>query len=188
MQLKPILAILLAALFINACATDKNEFLITNGAIGPLKKDSPIKAVDSLFANDSIVKLSPLSNALGTQGQVEIYDREGNKLLLISPDDEKDPNSLISDVLVFDTRYATKAGFNPGSTFKDLKAQYEIKAVENAINAVIVFLKDSDIWVTIDKKQLPEEIRYNFNAKVEATQIPDEATFKYFMIGWNNQD
>jgi len=188
MKLNHLIALLLIALLAANCGKDQNEFLITKGAIGPLTKDMPIKSVDSIFANDSIVKLSPIQNALGTQGQVEVYDSEGKKLLLITPANEKDPESRISDILVFDNRYATKGGFNSGSTFRDLKAQYEVKAVENAINAVVVFLKDSDIWVTIDKKELPEDIRYNFNAAVEATQIPDEAGFKYFRIGWNTEN
>lgn len=187
MKIRTLLLVVTFAMLVVQCGRENDYFLISGSAVGPLTIDSPIKAVDSLFANDSIVKLNPVKNTLGTQGQVEIYDRDGNKLMLITPGNENDPESRISDILLFDTRYATKEGINPGSTFGELKKQYEIKAVENAINSVIVFLKNSDIWVTIDKNQLPEDIRYNYNSPVEATQIPDEATFKYFRIGWNTE-
>ena len=69
-----------------------------------------------------------------------------------------------------------------------MKKSYEISGVQNAINSVVVFLKNSDIYLTIDKKQLPENIRYNYNAKIEETQIPEEASFKYFMINWDHPE
>ena len=105
--------------------------------------------------------------------------------MTISPNDERDPESVITNIQIFDERYTTPSGLNKASTFKDIKANYEIAGVENAINSVVVFLKNSNVYVTIDKKELPEDIRYNYSAKVEASQIPDEAKFKYFMIGWD---
>ena len=122
---------------------------------------------------------------IGTQGEVEVYDKAGKKLLLLSPENETDPNSVITNIQIFDERYMTDKGLHAKSTFADVKANYEIEGVENAINSVVVFLKDSDIYLTIDKKELPEDIRYNYSAKVEASQIPETATFKYFMIGWD---
>lgn len=167
------------------CAEKTDPFAIAPGSIGTLTKEVQMKQLDSIFAKDSLVKLNPVENALGTQGEVEIYDKSGNKLLLISPDDESDPNSKITNIQVFDGRYKTEKGLGPKSTFGDIKKNYTVAAVQNAINSVVVLLKDSDIYVTIDKKQLPENIRYNYSAKIEATQIPEEATFKYFMIAWD---
>ena len=115
-----------------------------------------MKEVDSIFATDSIVKLNPIENALGTQGEVEIYDTDGNKLLLLSPEDENDPNATITNVQVFDSRYKTEKGLNSASTFKDVKTNYTVSKVETTINSVVVFLKDSEIYLTIDKKELPE--------------------------------
>jgi len=178
----------LIVLTIIGCAKEKDPFLIGKGTLGHLSKDVKMKQLDSIFANDSIVKLNPIEGALGTQGEVEIYEKGGAKLMLISPDDESDPESAITNIQVFDDRYRTDSGLNPGSTFVDVKANYEIVAVENAINSVVVFLKDSDVFITIDKKHLPENIRYNYSAKVESTQIPDTAPFKYFMIGWDIEE
>jgi len=144
-----------------------------------------MKQLDSIFANDSIVKVGQIEDAPETQGEVEIYEKGGKKLMLLSPEDEKDPNSVITNIQIFDERYITDKGLGKGSTFGELKANYEIAAIENAINSVVIFIKDSDVFITIDKKQLPENIRYNYNAKIEASQIPDTATFKYFMVGWD---
>lgn len=170
------------------CAKKSDPFAIASGSIGNLTKEVQMKELDSIFAQDSLVKLNPIEGALGTQGEVEIYDKTGNKLLLISPEDESDPESKISNIQVFDGRFKTDKGLGPESTYGDVKKNYTVSGVQNAINSVVVFLKDSDIYLTIDKKQLPENIRYNYSAKIEETQIPDEAKFKYFMISWDQPE
>ena len=178
----------LSALFFIQCSTKNDPFLIGQGTVGDLTKETQMRQIDSLFANDSIIKLSPVKDALGTQGEMEIYEKGGAKLLMLSPEDENDPNSVISNIQVFDNRYKTAKGLHKGSTFKDVKANYTISDIESTINAVVVFLEDSDIFITINKNQLPENLRYNPNATIEASQIPDEATFKYFMIGWDSDN
>jgi len=182
---KTLIVAILTGIIVSQCGKKEDPFSIQKGMVGNLTQRVEMRQIDSLFSKDSIVKLNPIENALGTQGEVEIYEKGGAKLLLVSPADEKDPKSKITNIQIFDPRYHTEKGLTINSTFADVKAQYEIANVENAINAVVVFLKDSDIYLTIDKKQLPENIRYNYSAKVEASQIPDEATFKYFMIGWD---
>ncbi len=173
-----------SALLFVQCGKDSDPFLIKNGAIGNLNKEIKIKQIDSIFAADSIVKINSSPNALETQGEVEVFEKGGKRLLLLSPNDEGDPNSTITNIQVFDARYKTEKGLNSGSTFKDVKANYTIDNIETTINAVVIFLKDTDVYLTIDKKSLPEELRYNMDLEVEASQIPDDAPFKYFMIGW----
>ena len=182
---KTLLFAAIATMLFVQCKEEKDPFAISEGAIGPLTKKTQMKQLDSIYAQDSIVKLNPVTGAIETQGEVEIYDKDGVKLLLLSPYDESDPTSMIANIQVFDARYKTEKGLTNASTFKDVKANYEIAAIQNAINSVVVFLKGTDLYLTIDKKELPEEVRYNFNQKVEASQIPDTAKFKYFMIGWD---
>ena len=178
----------LTALLFVQCGKEKDQFLIQNGRIGDLTEETQMKQIDSLFANDSIVRLNPIKDALGTQGEVEIFEKGGAKLLLLSPNDENDPNSTISNIQVFDSRYKTKKNLTNASTFKDVKANYKIADLETTINAVVLFLENSDVFITIDKKQLPENLRYDPSIEIEATQIPDNATFKYFMIGWDQEE
>jgi len=185
---KTILISLITILLFVQCEKESNRFLIQKGAIGNLTKSTPIKQIDSIFAQDSIVWLNPINNSLGIQGEIEIFEKGGKKLLLLSPENENDSNSVIINIQVFDDRYKTEQGFNSGSTFKDLKENYKITAIDNAINSVVIYLEDSEIFITIDKKQLPENVRYNYTTKIESTQIPLEATFKYFMIAWDIDD
>ena len=185
---KTLLLGVIATLLFVQCTEEKDPYLIKNGELGHLTKKMHMKQVDSIFSMDSIVSLSSIENTLGTQGEVEVYEKGGKKLLLLSPDNETDPNSVITNIQVFDARYKTEKGLNLNSTFGDVKANYEIAAIQNAINSVVVFLKDSEIYLTIDKKELPASLRYNNNIKIEVTQIPNEAKFKYFMIGWDIED
>lgn len=181
---KTLLIIGIVSLAFVQCGKDSDPFLITNGSIGNLNKEIKIKQIDSIFAEDSIVKINSSPNALETQGEVEIYEKGGKKLLLLSPDNENDPNSTITNVQVFDSRYKTEKGLTTASTFKNVKENYTIDDIETTINAVVIFLKETDVYLTIDKKSLSEELRYNMDLKVEASQISDDAPIKYFMIGW----
>lgn len=183
---KTILFGTLSALLFIQCGKDNDLFLIKEGAIGSLNKEVRMKQIDSIFAQDSIVRLNPIPDALGTQGEVEIYEKGGAKLLLLSPFNESNPESVISYIQIFDDRYTTEKGLTQASNFKFVKDNYTIADIETLINAVVIFLEDSDIYLTIDKKSLPESLRYNPSISIEASQIPDDATFKSFMIGWDN--
>jgi len=170
------------------CAKERNPFLISNKAVGDLTIGMKIKQVDSIFAMDSIVRLSPRQNQSSPFGELEIYEKSGKKLLLISPENNYDPDALIENFQFFDDRYKTVKGLNINSTFKDIKENYEIANIETTLSTVLIFLKDSDLFINIDKKELPENFRYNPNLVIDVTNIPNEAKIKYFMLSWKIDD
>ena len=184
---KTLLLAAFVAILFTQCTKKQDAFAINNGQIGHVTNTTSMKQLDSIFANDSIAPLNNVKDALGTQGEVEIFAKDGTKLLRLSPDDESNPNAVINTVRVYDARYKTDKGLSIKSTFKDLKDNYEISGTQTSIDAVVVFLKDSDIYITIDKKELPGNLRYNPSLKIEASQIPDTATFKYFMLAWDGE-
>ena len=49
---------------------------------------------------------------------------------------------------------------------------------------VVIFINDSNFFFTIDKNELPSELRFDMSKKIEAIQIPVHSKIKYFMIGW----
>jgi len=178
---------LMVFLFVQ-CAKEKDPFLISNKAVGNLTIGMKIKQVDSIFAMDSIVRLSPRQNQSSSFGELEIYEKSGKKLLLISPENNYDPDALIENFQFFDDRYKTVKGLNINSTFKDIKENYEIANIETTLSTVLIFLKDSDLFINIDKKELPENFRYNPNLVIDVTNIPNEAKIKYFMLAWKIDD
>ncbi|EDM43871.1 hypothetical protein SCB49_09775 [unidentified eubacterium SCB49] len=178
----------LSVLVFVQCETKQDPFAISESQVGLLTKDTQIKQLDSILTMDSIVKLSSIKNVLGTQGEVEVYEKGGEKLLLVSPHDETDPNSTIENIQFFDARFKTAKGLSINSTFKDIKDNYTIENIQTTFNSVVIFLKDSNLFITIDKKQLSENARYDPSLKIEASHIPDTATFKYVMIGWDKEE
>jgi hypothetical protein len=187
-MIKKIFFIGLVVFLFVQCAKEKNPFLISNNAVGNLTIGMKIKQVDSIFAMDSIVRLSPRQNQSSPFGELEIYEKSGKKLLLISPRNNYDTDALIENFQFFDDRYKTVKGLNINSTFKDIKENYEIANIETTLSTVLIFLKDSDLFINIDKKELPENFRYNPNLIIDVTNIPNEAKIKYFMLSWKIDD
>ena len=183
-MLKKIIAIVSVTLLFIECKEEINPFLISNDSVGALTRGMTIKEIDSIFAQDSIVKLYAQNEELPTQGEVEIYKKNGTKLVSISPVTNNDPDALISNFQFFDPSYKTDKGLNLSSTFKDIKANYKISNIETTISTVVIFLEDSDLFINIDKNELPENFRYNPNLVIDITNIPDEAKIKYFMLSW----
>ena len=183
-MLKKIIAIVSVTLIFIQCKEEINPFLISNDSVGALTRGMTIKEIDSIFAQDSIVKLYAQNEELPTQGEVEIYKKNGTKLVSISPVTNNDPDALISNFQFFDPRYKTDKGLNLSSTFKDIKANYKILNIETTISTVVLFLEDNDLFINIDKNELPENFRYNPNLVIDITNIPDEAKIKYFMLSW----
>jgi hypothetical protein len=183
-MLKKIIALVSVTLLFIQCKEEINPFLISNDSVGTLTRGMTIKEIDSTFAKDSIVKLYAQNEELPTQGEVEIYEKNGTKLVSISPVTNNDPDALISNFQFFDPRYKTDKGLNLSSTFKDIKANYKISNIETTISTVVIFLEDNDLFINIDKNELPENFRYNPNLVIDVTNIPDEAKIKYFMLSW----
>lgn len=171
--------------FIISCEKEQDPFLISANNVGRLNKDVKINQLDSIFAGDSIVKQVSNSELYRKSNEIEIYDTQGKKLLLIEPVQAFDSTSTVGFIQVLDPRYKTAKGLGKESTFKDIVENYNISRIENTLGAAVIFIDDLNIYVTIDKKDLPAELRYDTQSRIQASQIPDDAKIKYFMIDWD---
>ena len=61
---------------------------------------------------------------------------------------------------------------------------YEISRIENTLNSAVVFIDELNLYLTIDKKDLPSSLRYDTDSRISASQIPDDAKIKYLMVSW----
>lgn len=168
-----------------SCEKEQDPFLISSTSVGGLTSDVKIHQLDSIFAQDSIVKQVSNSELFRKSNEFEVYDKTGNKLLLIEPVQAFDSTSTIGFIQVLDPRYKTAEGLGKESTFKDIVENYNISRIENTLSAAVIFIDELNIYVTIDKKELPSELRYDTQTRIQASQIPDEAKIKYFMIDWD---
>lgn len=176
---------IISLLFIQ-CGKDSkiDSFAITPGAIGNFTKEMKVKQLDSVFSNDSIVKLHGSPNELETQGEVEIFEKGGKKLLYLSPKDDLDPNATINDIVVFDPRYKTEKGLNNENNLKDFIDAYTVERIDRAMNNVLVTFSDTEVYLTIDSKYLTEDAPNISGQELKVEHIQEDAPIKYLRIGW----
>ena len=170
----------LLSFVLNAC--NDSSLLIDSTSVGPLTQASHIYELPKLFAGDSLAARRIEGDSL--IGEVELYDKQGNLRMIVFPTDENDPKSTLSYLRIIDPKFTTKDGLGAASTFGEFKDKHQVAGIDNAINAVVVSFKDMPWYITIDKKELPENIRYDYASKIEIAQIPQEAKIKYFFYTW----
>ena len=179
-----LILILLFFIGFSACKEERDPyFLISSDQAGLLQRNISMEEAEKLYQNDSIVKDSlQLSVGVGN-GKLKVYEKGGKHLLTLTPG--MDSLKHIEHVLIADPRFTTIEGIGLQSTFKDIKQQYEIDKIVTSLNNVVVLLKDSDVYFTIDKQELPAHLRYTKTRAIELVEIPDQAKLKYFMVGWD---
>lgn len=182
--MKKISILIVAIVFIIGCNRDSDPFLIDSARVGQLTKEIRINQLDSIFPNDSIVRNTSGNEFLNSTNNIEIYDKDGSPLLILEPVQQFDTTSTIGYIQILDPRYETLKGLNINSTFSNVVEQYQISRIENTLNSAVIFIDELDLYLTIDKRELPSSLRYDSDTRITASQIPDNAKIKYFMISW----
>ena len=161
-----------------------DPFLIQQGQIGKLIKETTVAALDSVYASDSIVKrIGEGDYVYANKDKYLIYEKGGKHLLTLTPAQQYDSTEIITNIRIIDPRFKTDKGLHVNSTFKAIKEQYTISKINTTFNNILVFVDEIDAYFTIDKKELPQALQ-QLNTPIKAEQIPDTAKIKYFMIGW----
>lgn len=157
-------------------------FLITESSIGKLDKTSLTRDLEIIYEQDSIVKDTAKLNIGFGAKKIDIYEKGGTHLLTLTPSSDSIPT--IENVRIQDLRFKTEKGVGLHSTFKDIKDNYQISKIVTSFKNVVVLIKNSNLYFTIDKAELPSSLRYASSVNIEAVQIPDAAKIKYMMLSW----
>jgi len=177
-----VITLVFAALLMQCNQPKDSTYLITNTSVGKLDKISLVRDLDIIYEQDSVVRdTMKLTLGFGAKN-IKIYEKGGSHLLTITPNTDSIPK--VQNVRINDPRFQTEKGIGLNSTFKDIKEKYTIKKIVTSINNIVVFVKDHDVYFTIDKSELPESLRYVSSPNIDAVQVPDAAKIKYLMIGW----
>ncbi len=168
---------------ITACEAEKDPyFLVSSEQVGLLSRQSSLTEVRELYTKDSLVQ-DTIKLAIGVgNGKLKIYEKGGKHLLTVTP--ARDSTENIEHILIADPRFTTAEGIGLQSSFKDIKNRYNVQKIVTSLNNIVVFLEGSDIYFTIDKKELPAHLRYTKTRPIEMVEIPDDAKVKYLMVGW----
>ena len=179
-----IITVICAITFMTQCTEDEdNTYLISNTSVGKLDKISLVRDLGVIYDQDSVVK-DTMKLALGFGARsINIYEKGGSHLLTLTPNTDSIPK--VQNVRVNDPRFKTGKGIGLNSTFKDIKENYTIQKIVTSINNIVIFVKDSDVYFTIDKSELPASLRYVSSPNIDAVQVPDAAKIKYLMVGWD---
>ncbi|WP_323788185.1 hypothetical protein [Psychroserpens sp.] len=183
---KSLLIVAFLALLISGCATEKKQdpFQIGKQHIGLLTDSTQVKDLELAFPADSIVKHIKGDEFTGDINDIEVYDSTGKKLLILTPTQSLDSTAVIKSIHITDSRYKTANNISTLSTFADIKNNYKISGISTLINSIVISVNEINASFTIDKKELPANLQFNMDLKIEAVQIPDNAKIKYFMLYW----
>lgn len=167
-----------------SCGKDSDPFLIDTTRVGSLTKEIKINQLDSVFSEDSIVRKNAGTDFFNSTSEIEIFDKEGKPLLIIEPIQQFDSTSTVGYIQIMDPRFQTAKGLNSASTFGEVVENYQISRIENTLNSAVIFIDELNLYLTIDKKDLPTSLRYDTDTRITASQIPDNAKIKYLMVSW----
>lgn len=179
-----ILALILSIALLTSCGKEEDPFKISPNNIGNLNDSTQVKDLKMVFANDSIVTAETDNEFSGNTNDIHIYEKGGKQLLVLSPKAVKDSSSTIKTIRIIDERFKTPKGINTKSTFKSIRDNYKISSIQNTLIDVIVSVNSINAYFTIDKKELPPEMRLDMSLEIETIHIPDEAKIKNFFIQW----
>jgi len=177
------LLLIMGLLLLNCKKEVDTTYLITNDSVGTLDRNSLARDIELIYANDSVVKDTTTLNLGNKAKKLKIYEKGGKLLLTLTPSADSIPK--IENIRFEDARFATIEKININSTFKEVQKAYTIKKIITSFNNLLVLVKESDVYFTINKEELPASLRYAPSSNIEAVQIPDDAKIKYMMLGWN---
>ncbi|MGV8812937.1 MAG: hypothetical protein ACOH2D_02400 [Gelidibacter sp.] len=182
---KSFIYIAIVSLLLTSCGKNQDPFLIQKQNIGNLTDSTQVKYLKMIFEKDSIANYKGADEFTVNISDINIFDKDGKPLLSISPKTKADSTATVSSVRILDPRYKTEKGISTLSTFKDIEKAYTISKIDNLISFIIVNVKEINASFTIDKNELPSNLRFDRSISIVASQIPDNAKIKYFFVHWN---
>lgn len=182
-----ILLLILSVTIFTSCSKEQDPFMVSKQNIGLLNDSTQVKDLNNIFVNDSVVKFIRGDEFTGNPNDIVIFEKGGKKLLILTPLQSLDSTSTIKSIRVMDERYKTPKGLSVTGTFKSIKDNYTISGIQNTLRSIIVSTNEINAYFTIDKSELPAEMRFDMNLKIEAIQIPDEAKIKDFYVLWTRK-
>ncbi|MCB4806629.1 hypothetical protein LG651_00085 [Tamlana sp. 62-3] len=172
------------SLILTNCKNEQDPFKIEKQNVGLLTDSTQVKDLKTIFANDSISKFESGEDFSGDINTIEIFEKGGKKLLVLTPERILDSTSVIQGVQIVDSRFKTDKNISTLSTFKDIASAYKISKISNLINSVLITVNELNASFAISKDELPANLRFDMKLQIEETHIPDNAKIKYFFINW----
>lgn len=184
------LLLILSAFFVIACQKS-SEYMVSKNRLGNINNTTKISELKSLLLLDSVdmsyprdIYGKPLTSLVK---EVKVYDTSNNEVLLIKPDTKLDTMSLISSIRILSERYKTKNGIGINSNFEDVQEHHAIGLIQSSPNSIVLMLSDINALVSFDRSVLPGDIRFDNEAEIKLTMIPNDAKVNRFWINFESE-
>ena len=178
------LLITFSLVLVLACQSGEKQYLITSDAVGLITKQTPVNKLSNLYPKDSVHELNLDNRLADVNKKYVLYSKEGDKMLILEPDGVAD-TSKIAQVEIVSPKFKTKKGLSIESTYKQVYDNYDISSIQKTLVNVVINLKKEGIFLAVDNDHLPDDLKYDDEAVVKSTQIPDDAPIKYFWVNLN---
>ena len=168
-----------------SCTSSPNPFAISASSVGSLNDSTKVRDLKIVFETDSLSQFIGGDEFIGNTNVITVFEKGTQKILLeLTPSEALDSLSSIQNVRIMDERFKTEAGLSKKSSFADISSKYKVSSIQNTLRNLIVSVDEINAYFTIDKNELPEDLRYDMNKKIEAISIPPTAKIKDFFIQW----
>lgn len=173
---------LIVILASTSCSSgDSDPFSMGPDRVGRLQRSSRISQLDSIYIADSLVRDSTMLS-MGMNSGFQVFEKGGTLLLTLTQ--ASDTVERIGNIRIHDNRFKTEKGITLESTFAEITAKYEIQKVITSFKNLVILLKDTDVYFTISREDLPSDLRFSTDP-IEAVQIPDDTPIRYLMVAWD---
>lgn len=161
------------------------NFQVTELAVGPIKKGMTVQDVLDLLPEKQINKVLGNGEFLGDEyDDYEIHDEFGKHVLTITPREKDNLKELIVRVAIVDQRFTTTLNVGLDTSYGMIHKMYPNLTVTPDIGSVVISLDDINAWMSIDKKQLPDDWWDEKNKRVNLHKIPLNAKIQSFGVEW----
>ncbi|WP_213520462.1 hypothetical protein [Nonlabens sp.] len=182
--MKKVVALVAVVVILASCAKSQDPFEWNKERVGHLTKGMKVYQLDSIYANDSIVRQLKGDEFSNGANLIEVYEKGGAHLLTLTPSEALDSTATIENIIIRDERFITSKGITKNSSYKDISAAYKISSVDNMIDDAVVWVNDENFYFSISKDYLPADVKFDISASIEITMIPAEAIPQYMFVSW----
>ena len=182
--MKKVIALVAVIIVLASCSKEQDPFEWSKERVGHLTKEMKIYQLDSLYANDSIVKSVKGDEFSNGANKIEIFEKGGAHLLTLTPSEALDSTATIENVIIRDERFTTQKGITKNSTYQEISTAYKVSSVDNMIDDAVIWVNDENFYFTISKDGLPTDVKFDISASIEKTMIPAETKPQYMFVSW----
>ncbi|OUS14530.1 hypothetical protein A9Q93_07970 [Nonlabens dokdonensis] len=182
--MKKVIGVLTLIIVLASCTKEQDPFEWNKDRVGHLTKGMQVHQLDSIYANDSIVRSVKGDEFSNGANLIEIYEKGGAHLLTLTPSEALDSTATIENIIIRDDRYTTLEGITKNSTFKEISAAYKVSSVDNMIDDAVIWVNDQNFYFSISKDELPTDVKFDISAKIEKTMIPGDTKPQYMFVSW----